>query len=185
MDESKLGWRSKVHYNAAVNSNTKSDGSIKNVIRAYYAAYLPDPAYVLPVRRVSTTGRSGVRASDGGDDLHSNKRVRTECNNSGSGSSSSSSSDNGRLYNDRANITSSGNSTCNENKCEIFESKKYLGKYYTMNAVSKEATWIEVVPNSSDKDIKSLFSSSSKIEDFHFFDVRRNKNCGISKAHFV
>ena len=171
-----------MHYNAAVNSNTKSDGSIKNVIRAYYAAYLPDPAYVLPVKRVSvsTNERSGVRVSDGRDDLHSNKRIRTES----SSSSSSSGSDHNRLHNNQQK-TGSSSGTHDENKCEIFESKKYLGKYYTMNAVSKEATWIEIIANSEDTSVKSVFSSSSKIEDFHFFDVRRNKNCGISKAHFV
>jgi hypothetical protein len=40
--------QAKDHYNSAEHSIMKANGKIPNVIKAYYVAYIPDPAYIHP-----------------------------------------------------------------------------------------------------------------------------------------
>ena len=42
------------HYNSAVNSRINHKGRIPNVIRAYYAVYVPDPAFKMPKKAESS-----------------------------------------------------------------------------------------------------------------------------------
>jgi hypothetical protein len=48
IDDVNLTRQAKDHYNSAEHSIMKANGKIPNVIKAYYVAYVPDPAYIHP-----------------------------------------------------------------------------------------------------------------------------------------
>lgn len=178
-----------------MHSKPRGDGKIPNVIRAYYAAYAPNPSF-RPPKKVTPvpvsvptpisvfspgfTDRSGdIKDSQSGQ-LNS-KRSYSEANNHNNKNNNSNNLD---LNN--SNRTNEFNS-----KVEIYESKKYVGKYYITDPKTNAAVWIEIISNSNHNNnntndsINKVFSMNSNIDNFYFVDPKSSLKIGISKAHFI
>ena len=219
VEERNLTGRAKYHYNAAEGSSMRPNGKFPNVIKAYYSAYVPDPKYVPPPLSITAT-RLGTGTGTGvgtGTGLGSDSRRRIP---SGTGADSTNRGDNNNSNNNDNCNNSSYNSNNNkrpysateidiydmksnkqklenqtEKKCEIWESKKYLGKYYIMDNITNSAIWVEVIPlpsnllknpsNNNSISLINVFNYKSDVNLFYFIDPRDNENCKIFKANFV
>ena len=85
-----------------------------------------------------------------------------------------------------------------EKKIEIWESKKFLNKYYIMDNHTNSAIWVDILPrrrpafSSNERLINetiisssSVFDCNSSVDLFCFKDPRNNEICRILKANFV
>ena len=85
-----------------------------------------------------------------------------------------------------------------EKKFEIWESKKFLNKFYIMDSITNSAIWVDILPrprpatssnerliNETVTSPSSVFDRKSSLDLFSFKDPRNNENCRISKANFV
>jgi hypothetical protein len=86
-----------------------------------------------------------------------------------------------RNNNTHTNRTSSNTQ---KNKIEIFESKKYHGKYFFIDSKTNNSVWVEILKNETNGGGENVFNANSNISDFHFIDVK-NEKCGILKATFA
>ena len=118
------------HYNAAMFSRMNHKGRISNVIRAYYAVYVPDPAFKMPKKAESSifsfhsTGDVGKIGTDmAASKLSTNKLDDTK------------SPESKKL---RAETPAPGQ----KDSDPIFESKKYPGKFYRVNKSTGATEWI-------------------------------------------
>lgn len=98
------------HYNSALQSKMNPKGRIPNVIRAYYAVYVPDQTFTFPRKIVPP---STISATDNDSKSPSAKKTRVEVL--------------------PAQKVASD---------QIFESKKYPGKFYKINATTGATEWI-------------------------------------------
>jgi SAM-dependent methyltransferase len=120
-------------YNAAEFVTRKANGFFPNVIKAYYAVYLPDPAFKLPAvpprkeaaKTPVTSDASRKRAAESGSgaagDVEGSKRPREESIVLASPQS-------------QASAQPSGDG--------VFESKKYPGRFYRLNPTTGATEWL-------------------------------------------
>ena len=162
------------HYNSATKSKVYADGNIPNVIKAYYVAYLPDPKFVIP----SVDIRNPISVISISDTDLSRKRPRDDTY---STDSTYSTNNLNRENNTHTNRTSSNTQ---KNKIEIFESKKYHGKYFFIDSKTNNSVWVEILKNGTNGGGENVFNANSNISDFHFIDMK-NEKCGILKATFA
>jgi hypothetical protein len=152
------------HYNSATKSKVYADGNIPNVIKAYYVAYLPDPKYVFPTVDIkpptaSTSVSSEVSRKRSHDDI---------------------------IHSSTDNMYSTNNARTDtyKNKIEIFESKKYPGKYFFTDSKTNNSVWVEIKRNNPQGEGENVFNANSDVADYHFFD-NKNEKFGILKANFA
>lgn len=69
-------------------------------------------------------------------------------------------------------------------KFEIFESKKYPGKYFYTDSKTNNSVWVEILNNNPEIRSQNIFNVNSNIADFHFLDAK-NEKCEIAKASFA
>ena len=149
MDERSLSDKARGHYNAAVHSKPRGDGKIPNVIRAYYAAYAPNPSFHPPKKVTSVPVPTPISVFSSGFSSHSevikesqsgqlnSKRSYSEANNNHNNNNHSSNNSDMNDNNNRINEFSG--------KVEVYESKKYAGKYYMTDPKTNAAVWIEII----------------------------------------
>lgn len=165
------------HYNSATRSKVHADGNMPNVIKAYYVAYLPDPKFVIPTAAPATTATAAtagaVPASLSVPSEVSRKRARYD------------EADTDRKETIDANNASSSSSNQQNNKIEIFESKKYPGKFYFIDFKTNGSVWVEIIRNNNPNGGSgSAFNARSNVADFHFVNIK-NEKCSILKANFA
>ena len=83
----------------------------------------------------------------------------------------------------------SRNNECNS-KIEIYESKKYTGKYYITDPKTNAAVWIEIISklahnNDNNVHVNTMFNMNSNVDNFYFIDPKNNLKVEILKAHFI
>lgn len=195
MDERSLSDKARGHYNAAVHSKPRGDGKIPNVIRAYYAAYSPNPSF-RPRKKVTPTPVSipvSVFSSVTSSSYNSIEDKDSQTNQLNSKRSYSESNNNSNSNNNNSNAeVNSRNNECNS-KIEIYESKKYTGKYYITDPKTNAAVWIEIISksvninnnNENIVDVNTMFNINSNIDNFYFIDPKNSLKIGILKAHFI
>lgn len=92
--------------------------------------------------------------------------------------------------NNNSNVgVNSRNNECNS-KIEIYESRKYTGKYYITDPKTNAAVWIEIISklvNNYDNNVhvNTIFNMNSNIDNFYFIDPKSNLKVEIFKAHFI
>jgi hypothetical protein len=161
------------HYNSATKSKVYADGNIPNVIKAYYVAYLPDPKFVFPSVDINPpTSSTSVTSEVSRKRSHDGVILSTDS-----------------IYssNNASKEITGGNKTSSnflKNKIEIFESKKYPGKYFFTDSETNNSVWVEIRKNDQLGGAESVFNANSNVHDFHFLD-NKNEKCGISKANFA
>jgi len=108
------------HYEAAAKSKKKNfKGRFGNVTRAYYAVYLPNPAFRPPILPTPVSSSSLKQPSATGSKVFPGE-----------------------------NIEESNELACKKTKVEVvkdpnvFESKKYPGKFYRVNKTSGATEWL-------------------------------------------
>lgn len=201
MDERSLSDKARGHYNAAVHSKPRGDGKIPNVIRAYYAAYAPNPSFRPPKKMTpvpvsvqtpisvfsSTSNHFSVDMKDSQSGQLNSKRSYSEANNH----------NNYNNINNNSDINNNIRNNDFNSKVEIYESKKYVGRYYVTDPKTNAAVWIEIISkfennnntnhnndNNSDS-MNKIFNINSDIDNFYFVDPKNSLKIGISKAHFI
>lgn len=127
------------HYNSAEASVMKPNGRLPNVTKAYYAVYAPNPRFKFPAQVAPvSTGSAGV--SSGAQE--STKRSY----------SADESEETGAKKQRFDSVTGGGSqptgltaATAAASLPEgVFESKKYPGRYYRINATTGAAEWLEM-----------------------------------------
>ena len=115
------------HYKAAEFSRMNHKGRISNLTRAYYAVYIPDPAFKIPKKAASSifsfhkeeTVSIDTTDAKGATNLDENKSPESK-----------------KL---RGEDAAPGRQKDSD---QIFESKKYPGKFYRVNKVTGATEWI-------------------------------------------
>jgi hypothetical protein len=200
VDERSLSDKARGHYNAAVHSKPRGDGKIPNVIRAYYAAYAPNPSFRPPKKVTpvpvptplsvfsSTSDHFSVDMKDSQAGQLNSKRSYSEANNHNNNHNNSNNLD----FNNSSNRNNEFNS-----KVEVYESKKYSGKFYMTDPKTNAAVWIEIISkfennnntnhnnNNNNDSMNKEFNMHSNIDNFYFIDPKNSLKIGISKAHFI
>ena len=133
---------------------------------------------------VSSSGNGSGSWNDVHDNTATNNTIGSKRSHSDIDDTNNSTSDNQRHKNEK-----NENHTRIENGEEIYESKKYRGKYYIMDSKTNAAIWIEIklsdTTSSTTSFDTSLFNSKSNLNLFYFFDPRNNEKKTISKANFA
>jgi hypothetical protein len=199
VDERSLSDKARGHYNAAVHSKPRGDGKIPNVIRAYYAAYAPNPSFRPPKKTtpvpVSVPTPISVFSSGFSDRSGDMKDSQTGQSNSKRSYSEANNHNNNNNHSNSVDLNNNNNNRNNEfnSKVEIYESKKYVGKYYITDPKTNAAVWIEIISkfennnntNNNNDSINKVFNRNSDIDNFYFIDPKNSLKIGISKAHFI
>jgi hypothetical protein len=105
------------HYKSAERSFPKPNGYIPNVIKAYYGVYAPDPKFVFPVETKKAQASTGALDSIRNDE-RATKRPRMD------------------------EVPSSSAGGAQPKEQELFESTKYPGRFYRINAQSGATEWV-------------------------------------------
>jgi len=130
------------NYRAAEFAKRKSNGFFPNVIKAYYATYKPDPRFKLPAVPPVAAVASNNIAAEG-----SKKRTLAFADDAAAGVVQKKVNI-GIVPTEVSNTARSSHSAQSDNKLnktqenEVFESKKYPGKFYRINKITGATEWV-------------------------------------------
>ena len=133
------------NYRAAEFAKRKPHGFFPNVIKAYYATYKPDPRFKLPAAPPVAAVASSGSANEG-----SKKRALVFADDAAAGTAgvAQKKANIGSTSADATNSVPSAQSVQSDNKLkqteenEVFESKKYPGKFYRINKTTGATEWV-------------------------------------------